>query len=299
MATLSDIIKDKLKQGYSIDIIKEALINKGYDINDVNSAINKIHKTKSHLKLLAGLIFFLIVVLILSLYFNNLKQKTQPISKFNIVLDKNELYNNETLNFATNIYSYRECDGILLYDIFRLGTSTMVLNKRDNVRLSENISIKSNFFLNNLSSDNYMLRARLICNNKLEISSAKFNIKPKGTIKQIKKAIVKNDSKENFSDTIVIDKKQELKISEIIQQSSEYPAKTKELCSLLKNQNKNKCLIEIALNTKDKKYCAKIEAVAARDGCYGSFALQGDYSVCDYIYDTYQKDACNSLKSNQ
>ncbi|MDO8481342.1 MAG: hypothetical protein Q7S65_06065 [Nanoarchaeota archaeon] len=59
---------------------------------------------------------------------------------------------------------------------------------------------------------------------------------------------------------------------------------------------RDKCFDSVAKSTKDKVLCEQISKENRRDTCYITFALDGDYTVCEMLADKYLKNSCDSLK---
>ena len=259
-------------------------------------------KGNFHLKILAVFISFVIIILILLLYLNNKKSEEKDILELDLVLEKESFYNNQSLNFLTKLYYNKKCDGLVQYEIFRLNNISVVINKNEDIKLSGKVSRDDAFSLNKLSSGNYILRAKIRCNDKLEISIAKFSIlsKEKNIFNISDKASIKQNISDNkFSENISMKKTEELSPSEIIALSNQNPNKAEQMCNSLSTEKKDECLSVIAEKTKNKDYCSKVQDVSIRDGCYLSLVLEGIYIDCADIYDSNQREACVSLKSNK
>lgn len=74
------------------------------------------------------------------------------------------------------------------------------------------------------------------------------------------------------------------------------PSDANKFCSgLAKEKNRDLCYQLLAENTNTSSYCEKIISDSVRDECYTSFALIGDYSVCDKIINKWLKESCVAL----
>lgn len=72
------------------------------------------------------------------------------------------------------------------------------------------------------------------------------------------------------------------------------------MCEDIDNEaDKETCFSELAYSLSDSSVCSNIEAAFARDACYTKFALEGDFSVCDKIYDEYQKSVCHAISRTE
>lgn len=68
------------------------------------------------------------------------------------------------------------------------------------------------------------------------------------------------------------------------------------LCkSLIDEFSVDDCVGLISQRSKNSGLCGSIVGVESRDACFMSFALDGDFSVCDKISDRYMLNSCNYL----
>ena len=250
------------------------------------------------------IIFFITVIISFGAYFYFANSNRNAISslKINVILEDDSLYNDEFLKFSTELYSNKKCKGLVSYEIFNLNDLSAINNKRENIEFVEKSTRNDQISLNNLEKGDYILRGQIKCDTMGDVFTAKFKIIPK-QILNISNA-KKIETLQNISNMTSpqaaeapATRETELKISDIIEMSKTNLIKAEQLCNSFKTDN-DKCFAGIAIKTKNKIYCSKVEEVSLRDGCYANLALIGDYSVCDSIYDYYQKQGCYALKSN-
>ena len=58
----------------------------------------------------------------------------------------------------------------------------------------------------------------------------------------------------------------------------------------------DRCYTRVSRDTSDSTLCASIISDLRRDSCYMRFALQGDYTVCDHLVDSYYIQSCGQLR---
>lgn len=58
----------------------------------------------------------------------------------------------------------------------------------------------------------------------------------------------------------------------------------------------DRCYTRISRDTGDVTLCASIISDLRRDSCYMRFALQGDYTVCELLVDSYYIQSCEQLR---
>lgn len=257
-------------------------------------------KGNLYFKFFIAFVFILIAVLLIFLYFNNKDKK--DILKLDVELESDNIYNNQSLKFLTKLDYNKKCNGIVQYEIFRLKNITLVFNKTENIKLNGKVSRDGTFPLNQLLPNDYILRAKIKCDDNLGISAARFKIIAKETgAGNIGDKIPprQNTSNDKLSENASIKQVADIPTSEIISLSSRDPDKAEQMCNSLSSEKKDECISGIAERTKNKDFCSKVQAVSARDGCYLSLALEGIQIDCANIYDSYQKQACYSLKTNQ
>jgi len=69
------------------------------------------------------------------------------------------------------------------------------------------------------------------------------------------------------------------------------------LCNkLIRPNDIDLCFSEVAITSKKSVICENVKILDHRDNCYMSFALEGDYSVCQNVKNSYLAKSCNSLK---
>ncbi|MBW3001781.1 hypothetical protein KY338_01305 [Candidatus Woesearchaeota archaeon] len=69
------------------------------------------------------------------------------------------------------------------------------------------------------------------------------------------------------------------------------------LCNKLTRQNDiNLCFSEVAKTSGKSIICDNIQTQDSKDSCYMEFAIDGDYSVCSKIKNSYLSKSCNSLE---
>lgn len=227
----------------------------------------------------------MIMVLAYLLIHSSSKPKIKDTLEIKIGIDKTKFQNNEPISFSANLYSSKSRDCLLYYEIFNLDNVTIVSKQQEKIKLMETLTKKGVFSIENFSGGNYLLRAKIKCDEHVEIATAKFTIIAEE--EDLKKQNISNENLENL---------QELKISEIIKVSKDDPTKAISMCSLVNPKFSDNCILEIAEAAKNSELCFKIQEISIKDGCFLNFALKGNYSLCEYINDKYQKDGCNVLK---
>ena len=65
-----------------------------------------------------------------------------------------------------------------------------------------------------------------------------------------------------------------------------------------KSYTRDRCFSNVAKAVKKKLICENIQKESRKDNCYISFAIDGDYTVCDKIVNSYLKKSCNTLKGS-
>ncbi len=89
--------------------------------------------------------------------------------------------------------------------------------------------------------------------------------------------------------------------SEVIESVSDVaksdPTRSGKMCEeLLESRDRDVCFSNIAEAIQEKIFCSYVEGVTRKDACYmNNFALNGDYSVCSEITNSYYKRACIQL----
>lgn len=261
--------------------------------------VNVFKAKRANFYLAALAVFVLIAISSLFVFLSkNQKTSEKESLRIDLNLDNRELYSNQTLDFTTDIFYSRSCDAILQYEIFRLNNLTIIVDETENAKLSGESSARKSFALGDLPAGDYVLRAKIKCNNKLEISIAKFRILEawEGRASLEDKKSAEHGITEKSQ--ITPQKTDDLAISEVAALSLQNPKEAEQKCNSLSAENKDKCFSGIAESTKNKEFCAKVQDVSTRDGCYAGLALQGFYDVCDSIINSYQKEACYALKAN-
>ena len=271
-------------------------------MNYQKKMVNIFNSIKGNLyfNLFTTFVLILIAVLLIFLHFNNKESSEKYILKLDLELENENLYSNQSLKFLTKLDYDKKCDGLVQYDVFRLNNITLVINKTENINLSGKVSRSNEFPLNELLPNDYILRAKVGCNDKLGISTARFKILAKEEVVINDKISIKqNTSNDRLSENAPIKNVAEISASEIIALSGQDTDKAKKMCNSLYTEKKDECLSEIAEKTKNKDFCSGIQAVSARDGCYLSLVLEGVQVDCADVYDSYGREACYSLKLNQ
>ena len=88
-------------------------------------------------------------------------------------------------------------------------------------------------------------------------------------------------------------------ISEVKTKTAISPGEAAGYCSSLVKENyKDSCYSALAKEIKDSSYCDLIISESKRDNCYTTFALDGDYSVCEKITNKYLKQSCIALSQS-
>lgn len=236
----------------------------------------------------------MIMVLAYLLIHSGSKPKIKDKLEIKINLDKTKLQNNEPISFSANLYSSKSRDCLLYYEIFNLDNVTIVSKQQEKIKLMETLTKKGIFSIENFSGGNYILRAKIKCDEHVEIATAKFTIiaEEEDSKNQKETKLIKNDTFEEIDNKNL----QELKISEIIKVSKDDPTKAIAMCFSLNPKFSDNCILEIAEAAKNSELCFKIQEISIKDGCFLNFALKGNFSLCGYINDKYQKDGCNVLK---
>ncbi|MBI2150457.1 MAG: hypothetical protein HYU27_07615, partial [Acidobacteria bacterium] len=88
---------------------------------------------------------------------------------------------------STELYSDKKCKGFLLYEIFNLNDLSISGNRHENIEFVKKTIRNSQFSLNNFNSGNYILRGQIKCKDMGDVSTAKFNVKPKQILNTAKK----------------------------------------------------------------------------------------------------------------
>ena len=88
---------------------------------------------------------------------------------------------------------------------------------------------------------------------------------------------------------------------EIIQQAKTVAAADPEAAAMLCNKlirpnDIDLCFSEVAQTSGKSVICENIQAQENKDTCYMEFAIDGDYSVCSKVLNSYLSKSCNSLK---
>ncbi|MBI2659688.1 hypothetical protein HYX07_00825 [Candidatus Woesearchaeota archaeon] len=258
-------------------------------------------KGNTYFNLFATFVLILAIILLIFPYFND-KKSDKDILKLDLELENENLYNNQSLKFLTKLESNKKCDGLLQYEVFRLTNITLAINKTESIKFNGKVSRDAAFSLNQLLPNDYILRAKIKCNDNLGISAARFKIigNETGAGDISDKLIAKqNISNDKLSEIMSIENMAEISTSEIIALSSHDPDKAEQMCNSLSTEKKDECISGIAERTKNKDFCSKIQSISARDGCYLSLVLEGIQIDCADVYDSYQRGACYSLKTNQ
>lgn len=75
------------------------------------------------------------------------------------------------------------------------------------------------------------------------------------------------------------------------------PEAASALCNqLVKQSDIDLCFIEIAYASGRSIICESVKTTGSKDTCYMNFALDGDYSVCSKVENSYLSKSCNSLQ---
>ncbi|MBR9699577.1 hypothetical protein GOV09_03930 [Candidatus Woesearchaeota archaeon] len=68
------------------------------------------------------------------------------------------------------------------------------------------------------------------------------------------------------------------------------------VCDKITEQyNRDRCFTQVAQSLNNQAICENIQKESRRDNCYINFAIDGDYTVCDKIINTYLKKSCTTL----
>lgn len=91
---------------------------------------------------------------------------------------------------------------------------------------------------------------------------------------------------------------------DIVSQATDLAESDPEAAAMLCNKlilpnDADLCFSEVAITSKNSRICENVQTLDHKDACYMSFALEGDYTVCTNIRNSYLAKSCNSLKSSE
>ncbi|MEM4264049.1 MAG: hypothetical protein QW666_04120 [Candidatus Woesearchaeota archaeon] len=352
--SLTEYINKLLKTGYSVETIRNTLINAGYSPLEVNQAISyvqkaavptkAIHITGKTAVLILSTLIILILLILGAIKFFAPETKTIQMTVF---LAKTELYPGETLSFIIDLTSgeSRESSTLLTYALINRRTGATLAIKQDSFSMAEKKSIIGEM---NLPADaqpgDYFLQVTLSYEGRTTQNNFDFKIsaKPttaitgpapieeefvaecpttcddynKCTTDYCEKGICRHspimpccgngfcESGENKLNCIDDCAERTGTPEEIIAQAR-LVAKTNAenaaiLCTTITRQSlADDCFSQIASSSGKSALCENIQDAENKDRCYISFALDGDFSICNLIKNKYMSNACYSLQKTE
>ena len=84
-------------------------------------------------------------------------------------------------------------------------------------------------------------------------------------------------------------------LNEIKTKAKTNPTSAAEDCPKLRDILQDDCYTYISEQSNISEYCEKVKAEPSKDACYVSFALRGQYELCNKITAEVMKQTCNSL----
>ncbi|MBW2995971.1 hypothetical protein KY332_01590 [Candidatus Woesearchaeota archaeon] len=269
---LEPYVRKQLAAGYDIKTIRDFLIRSGYDVRDINKAIDAVYKKKPRKPIpLKGVLVavLIIVVLIAGILFI-----------FNIMGEEEVV---ETVTFAYE----REVEEVkpLVKEEIPGGAVVVV----EEITCPDSCDDKDACTIDYCGKETSYVcvnqRVRPCCGNDI-CEGGETSDNCRADCKEVE-VYIAPAAAESLTD-VVLEAKELAKAS---------PGSAASYCSRQTKQNvKDSCYKAVAESAKQSVYCDEIVSELKADSCYVTAATEwNDFSVCAKINDKYLQLACNNL----
>ncbi len=300
---LSDYIREKLRRGESLSLIKNELLGYRYSPEEIDLAINealvnKKKPLKSYLLYLLSAV--LITLAVLSLIFALHKEETS----FSLMVEPElkSIKRGDSLLFQITLSSPKKIPIEVSYRIIKVGSDISVYSNKKTFLVEDvsknTLQIPSEDF----EPGSYFIKLVAGYGENRRTAITRFSIEeekpePKEELRL----------EEAYSDKTGVWENKTPTTSEINQSvkkvQKESIANEKNLTELETKINECKklengqalCITNIAQSENNSQICDFIEGKSERDGCYATIASMGNSSVCEKISSDFQRRGCYAL----
>jgi hypothetical protein len=328
---LRNYVQTQLNSGYTIELIKSALIGRGFDPNTVNkiagelgnASIQNIHVrhevnvSKGTIIGIVAMIFIVGLVVYGIFNFSMLKPK-EALMDITVSTNTYAYVSGENVNYQlhiTNMGSLQRFDALVKCVIVD-DAGTVITRKEETLAVETTASVNRNIQLpQNTKPGKYNLQ--IIADygrNLVAKSSTEFEVVQKAIDRpttyvppvvstQINESTVQSDghgpdseSITSTSPNIEVDKTFGGLLTEVRQGAKSNPGYASNICSKIASiEQKDVCYSVLADESQLSGYCEKVSDIARRDNCYLSFVMKGNVDICDKITDGTSKSFCEQL----
>jgi hypothetical protein len=326
---LKGYMQTQMNNGYNLELIKNTLINRGYnpglvhkiasEIGNVN--INVKHEVNISKGTIIGIVASLFIIGIVVFGILNISMFKPKDSLLDITVSTTSYsyIPGETVNYQLHISNMGTLRGFdttikcLIVD----DNSNVITRKEETLAVETTASVNRNIPLPvNIKPGKYTLKLIADYGDKQATTSAEIEVvqsvadkKPPITPPTTNRTTPVTPTPERNTSTGIITvppsssttsfgKSFGEVLTEVKLTASSDPESAADICIKLKAENqKDVCYSVVADTSKRNSYCDRIISVSSRDDCYLSFLINlGDVEVCDKITDANDKEFCNQLK---
>ena len=320
---IKNYIQTQLNNGYTIEVIKSALIHQGFnsiivnkissDINNVNINIrHEVNISKGTIIGIVATIFIVGLIVFGVLNFSMFKPK-ESLMDVTITNTAYSYLPGETINYQlhiTSMGSTQRFDASIKYAVVD-AIGNVITSKEETIAIETTVSVNRDMQLPiDIKPGKYYIQAIAEYNNKQAKSQSEFEIVENATEK--KPPTYNSPTQNSIPSSNIEQKNNKLPstlpsiantgktfgtvLTETRQTALSNPASAAAGCSILvSSEQKDICYSTVADGSQQSSYCDKVNATAYRDNCYLGFVMNGKLDVCDKITSTSDKSFCDQL----
>lgn len=333
MSELSDYISDLLKKGYDANQIRASLASYGYTPDQVNQAFSELSGGQNKglsinpLYIVGGVFGLLMIILLVVLMLPEEEEvpvvvAPPPAPRFEIEMSAGRITPGSTLRFDLDVNSPKTQRVEIIYEVTPFEGTEVLVTRSDSGVFDGNKVVSKTLATPDLEEGEYLLTVIFDAEGgqrkktrRFTVGYAQQGVDVQGTEGETENEEEPDQVDETEDESTEFEQEEEIyypppidestegesvNLNEIVELSKQDPEKAEQMCRGISNTaDKETCFSRVAESTGNKYFCEQIQTPFNRDGCYANFALKGDFSVCEDIYDEYQKNICNALAASQ
>jgi hypothetical protein len=324
---IKNYIQTQLRNGYTVEIIKNALISQGFNPGIIQKVVDELSNVNINVKhevnvskgTIIGVIaaIFIVGFVVYGVFNLNIFQQKESLLDIAISSNAYSYMAGDTINYQlhmTNMGSMQKFDATIKYLIVD-DAGNIITRTEETLAVQTTASINRNIKLpSNIKSGKYNLQAIADYGNKqakssieLEVVSSVLDKKPITYVPPVNQSITSpnngtstkiNAPIDTTNPTVItIEKTFGKTLTEIKDLAQSNPESANNMCAKLSTlEQKDICYSIVADSSKLSKYCDNIGDVDRKDNCYLTFVMKGSTDVCDQIVDNSSQAFCNQLR---
>ncbi|MFA5796808.1 MAG: hypothetical protein WC916_02075 [Candidatus Woesearchaeota archaeon] len=305
---LRSYIASLLAQGYNPQVVRQGLLNQGYDASLVDSILTPKSSSSKKSSGKTVLIIFILLLMIgigAALYFFVFSET--PTLEITAVGDGYKYYAGDSIPFTIAISSstIKNVNAQITYTIIALDGS-VIQTQNEKLAVSQSLREKKSITLpKTIAAGTYTLKIRVDYGTKFVDSSIEFMVMEQ-IIPQVPvprptstNTSATSPTKTNTFLGLNTSAPKELfgaVIERVKIQAAENPNTAIQTCKGLSAiAQRDACIETIAEVTGEYKYCSGITNIEYRDGCYLAFVMKGETIICAQINDVQSQAYCKQI----